>query len=153
MKKIVLIPLLLTLLNADLPMPNSKHINHTVTITNAEAFNDMAVMYCSADMASPATCTKIKNNYALHKYKFAPSTYLFAIKNSSYEKYAKRGFFTKSKYAKALAKLLRGLNNPIGVSYGKYVSNDKVTSRDVDTHSRYKITKIKDGHMYFELLE
>jgi len=153
MKKMILIPLLLTLLHADLPMPNSKHIRHGVTLTNAEAFKDMAVVYCTTSMGGVISCNTLKNNTRLSKYKFEPTPYLFAMKKRIYEKYNKLGFFTKSSYQKALYALIKNLKSPIGVSWSEYVSNDNVTSETKDTHSYFKITTIKNGYMHFELLK
>lgn len=154
MKKIILIPLLLTLLNADLAMPDSTYIKHTVSITNAEEFSAMAVIYCSPlGMGGSIGCTKLKNNATLSKYKFASGTYLFTLKNSIYEKYNNIGFFTRPHYEKERYALIKDLGNPLGTSSGSYVSNKELKSTDVDTHSRFKITKIKDGYMHFELLK
>jgi len=153
MKKMILIPLLLTLLHADLPMPNSKHIRHDITLTNAEAFKEMAVVYCRTSMGGVISCNRLKNNTLLSKYKFEPTPYLFAMKKRTYEKYNKLGFFTKSSYQKALYALVKNLKSPIGVSWAEYVSNDHVTSETKDTHSYFKITHIKNGYMHFELLK
>ena len=153
MKKIILIPLLLTLLNADLPMPNSKHINHGVTLTNAEEFKNMAVVYCTTSMGGVISCETLKNNTYLSKYKFAQTPYLFAMKKSSYKKYNKLGFFTKKSYQKALYALVKNLQSPIGVSWSGYVSNENVTSETKDTHKYFKITNIKNGYMHFKLLK
>jgi len=153
MKKMILIPLLFTLLHADLPMPNSKYIRHDVTLTNAEAFKDMAVVYCRMSMERVISCKMLKNNTLLSKYKFEPTPYLFAMKKHTYEKYNKLGFFTKSSYQKALYALIKNLKSPIGVSWSQYIPNDNVTSETKDTHSYFKITNIKNGYMHFELLK
>jgi len=153
MKKMILIPLLFTLLHADLPIPNSKHIRHGVTLTNAEEFKDMAVIYCTTSMGRVISCNILNNNTLLSKYKFEPTPYLFAMKKRTYEKYNKLGFFTKSSYQKALYALIKDLKSPIGVSWSEYVSNENVTSETKDTHRYFKITNIKNGYMHFELLK
>ncbi len=153
MKKIIFLVLLLTLINADLPPPNSTHKFRSVSISNAEDFKGISIIHCSFDMSDNYGCSRLKNNFPFSSYKFKRGSYLFAIKDKTLKKYGGVKALNKPPLKKAFKYLLKNLRSPIGESRGYYISNDNFPDEHKNTKVSYKITEIKNGYLILKKIE
>ena len=149
MKKLLILLALLNFANADLIPPNQKSVRHTVILTNAPDFSNVAIFLCHKYVGNGKLECKVLNSYNAEiskGYKFNSGPYLFAIKKSTIAKYGGINQFMQKPIKQALEYLIKtkGLGSKIGGSYNQYVDTN---SKAKDTTTKYKIVSIKGNEL------